>query len=294
VASVFLWIPSRDDAPTALRRLHAEDPLFAGKIRGLDSRAIEEGSDAEAQEKWASLEPQWDASVADAIRVRAVGAAEKVVARARLICEEHVTRKTWTYAKEDRFPVELGGGLKTRFVRRTRTAGRPGGKGVRDEVRALFLAADASFFDPLKTSDASTEFRAMTDDQRVDAILEHMETHGKVPPKESGPLGQWLENCRAGNTSIDAGARTRLEAAGVPTTREGMRAKKAEAKAAKIDAVIAYKRTHGGADPPRSTKEGMFIKNVRKGENTLTDEQRARLVDAGVNITPYGKRKREE
>jgi hypothetical protein len=34
--------------------------------------------------------------------------------------------------------------------------------------------------------------------------------------------------------------------------------------------------------------------NVRRGHITLTDEERARLVDAGVNITPYVKRKREE
>jgi superfamily II DNA or RNA helicase len=288
VASIFLWIPSRDDAPTALRRLHTEDPLFAGKIRGLDARVIEEGSDADA-DKWASLEPQWDASVAEAIRVRVVGAAEKVVARARLICDEHVARKTWTYAREERFPADLGGGLKKRFVCNTRRAGRPGGRGVRDEVRSLFLAADASFFDPLKT----TEFAEMTDDQRVDAVLEHLETHGKVPPRRSGALWMWLANVRMENTSIDAGARVRLEAAGVPTTREGARAKKADAKALRIDAVLAYKR-EAGADPPVRTKEGKFIDRVRLGQIKLTDEARNRLVDAGINIAPYGKRKREE
>jgi superfamily II DNA or RNA helicase len=294
VASVFLWIPEKDDAPTALRRLHAEDPLFAGKIRGLDARAIE-GSDADAQERWASLEPQWDASVVEAIRVRAIGAAEKVVARARFICEEHLTRKTWTYGKDERFPVaDLGGGLKQRFVGYTRLAGRPGGRGIRDEVRALFLAADASFFDPLKTTDVSTEFREMSDDQRVDAILEYLATHGREPPQKSGPLGRWLDNVRSGHTSIDAGARTRLEAAGVPTTRDGVRAKKADAMALRIDAVLAYKRAHGGADPPARTKEGTFIDRVRKGQIKLTAEERARLVDAGVTLTPYGKRKRED
>jgi superfamily II DNA or RNA helicase len=289
VASVFLWIPQRDDAPRALRRLHAEDPLFAGKIRGLDSRVIQEGSDADA-DKWASLEPQWDASVVEAIRVRAVGAAERVVAKARLICDEYVTRKTWTYGKEERFKADLGGGSKQLFVRYTRREGRPGGKGIRDEVRSLFLAADASFFDPPKT----TEFGEMTDDQRADAVLAHMATHGKVPSAKSAPFGKWLDNVRAGNTSMDVGARNRLEAAGVPTTREGVRAKKADEMAARIDAVLAYKGAHGGADPPRSTNEGRFIMNVRRGHITLTDEERARLVDAGVTLTPYGKRKRED
>jgi hypothetical protein len=284
VASVFLWIP-QDDAPTALRRLHAEDPLFVGKIRGLDSRVVQEGSDADA-DKWASMEPQWEASVAEAIRVRAVGAAEKVVARARLICEEHLTRKTWTYGKEERFHADLGGGSKQIFVCNTRKAGRPGGKGIRDEVRVLFSAADPSFFDPWKT----TEFGEMSDDQRVDAVLEHMATYGREPPAKSGQLGSWLGSLRSGNTSIDVGARNRLEAAGVPTTREGARAKKAEAMAVKIDAVIAYKRAHDGANPPQSTKEGTFIENARMGRINLTDEERNRLEAAGVPTTREGVR----
>jgi superfamily II DNA or RNA helicase len=279
VASVFLWLPDKDDVPNALRRLHVEDPSFARKIRGLDPRVLE-GTDGAIQDQWASLEPQWDTDVMEAIRVRAVRASEKMMAKARFLCDEYATRKTWTYKYEERFPAELGGGRKRTFVKNTRSHGRPGGSGVRPDVRAVFVAADPTFFDAVPEH--------TTIDERADALIAYRVEHGKDPPR-SDSLGMWLNKIRTITTSISDDVRARLEAGGVRTVAVSRRVQTPEALAwnalntdEKVNAVIAYKREHGGADPPQSTQEGKWLNGIRSGNVRLTDAQRAGLESAGV------------
>ena len=292
IASIYLWAPDRDDVPTALRMLREEDPAFASKIRGHDSRVLTKNG-----EQHIAGESLWLDDVVRAINVRAVAASEKVLAKTRLVCEEFSTRG-WKYGKDEVFPDALGGGSKWSFVHRRRTDGRR--MKINAVVRAMFLEADPAFFEHkvVRTPEAIA-WDGMSQDAKVDVVVEYYRTYGKTPPL-STPPGQWLKGIRQNKTRITDDNRTRLEAAGVRTTPL-VKSKTSEhiewvnkTEDQRVDWLIEYRREHG-KDTPRSVKPmGEYLDSIRQGNVKITDANRARMVTVGIRTAPLVKPKAPE
>ena len=273
VASVFLWAPDQDIVPKALSTLREEDPEYTRKIRGHNARALT-GS-ADDQERWASREAVWLKETIDAISVRAIAAHKKALAKARLLCDEYKTRKSWTYKRDELFPAALGGGSKTTFVNRCRAKGRQ--YLMSDQLRETFMGVDGNFFDRLMSEWSNT-----TTSQKVDRLIKAFTKDGKVPVQKT-QMGRWLSNVRSGNTTIDEANRSRLERASIrttpqPTERSGWLSKSAIER---VHDVIEYKRINK-RDPPQSTPQGRWISSIRIGNTNLDDVSRTLLEKAGV------------